>query len=95
MRNWILYVVWCCRARDYDMWGRLDEQAWSFDVRMIKCEGDIRRVEQVSADRAREQQLKGLVPKDKITSLATGEHDSRQPLQVGEAATGGCWSTMI
>ena len=41
------------------MCGRLDEQAWSFDVRMIKCEGDIRRVEQVSADRAREQQLKG------------------------------------
>ena len=43
--------------RDYDMRGRLDKQAWSFDERMLKCEQDVRRVEQVNADRAFEQRF--------------------------------------
>jgi hypothetical protein len=38
--------------RDYDTRGRLDKQAWSFDERMLKCEQDARRAEQVNADRA-------------------------------------------
>ena len=75
--------------RDYDMRGRLDQQVWSFDARVLKCEGDIRRVEQVSVDRARKQQLDGWIPKDKMTSSPTDEYDRRQPLQVGEAVAGG------
>ena len=49
----------CCLVlqRNYDMQGWLNKQVWSFDECMLKCEQDVRRVEQVNADCVSEQQF--------------------------------------